>query len=275
MPLNKDQSGRRWVEMEFVVPGSPEQVWQAIATGPGIGSWFTPAKVDEQVGGTIEFDFGGDTSSGPVTAWEPPVRFGYEEVGWSGDAPPVATEVTITARSGDECVVRMVHSLFAEKDDWDGELESFEGGWPTFFEILRIYLRHHAGQPAAVVWANATPSGEESQVWKTIIGALGLTGADVGDQWVAPSAVPPLGGVIEQVQQNRRFRQLLLRVSEPAPGVAVIGSCTVAGQVMVNVSVYLYGTEAAGVAEAERPRWATWLSGLFESVPTARTDAWA
>jgi uncharacterized protein YndB with AHSA1/START domain len=113
MPLKKDDSGRRWVEMEFLVPGTPEQVWQAIATGPGMSAWFTPTKVDEHVGGAIAFDFGDencgeDTSSGKVTAWEPPARFAYEEYGWSGEAPSVATEVAVTSHSGDSCVVRMV-----------------------------------------------------------------------------------------------------------------------------------------------------------------------
>ena len=36
----------------------------------------------------------------------------------------------VTSRSGDRCVVRMVHSLFTEKDDWDDELESFEPAGP-------------------------------------------------------------------------------------------------------------------------------------------------
>jgi len=111
MPLKKDDSGRRWVEMEFLVPGTPEQVWQAIATGPGMTSWFTPTQVDERVGGAIAFDFGDqhcgdDSSSGKVTAWDPPARFAYEEYGWSGEAPPVATEVTVTSHAGDRCVVR-------------------------------------------------------------------------------------------------------------------------------------------------------------------------
>ena len=84
MPLRKDDSGRRWIEMEFLVPGTPEQVWQAIATGPGMSAWFTPTTVDEKVGGDIRFDFGADscgenTSSGTVTEWQPPVRFAYEE----------------------------------------------------------------------------------------------------------------------------------------------------------------------------------------------------
>ncbi len=43
----------------------------------------------------------------------------------------------MTARSGSTCLVRMVHSLFASGDDWDDQLEGFEGGWPSLFEILR------------------------------------------------------------------------------------------------------------------------------------------
>ena len=40
------------------VPGTPEEVWQAIATGPGIATWFAPAEVDERVGGRIVTDHG-------------------------------------------------------------------------------------------------------------------------------------------------------------------------------------------------------------------------
>ena len=35
MPVKKDASGRRWIAVEAEVPGTPEQVWNAIATGPG------------------------------------------------------------------------------------------------------------------------------------------------------------------------------------------------------------------------------------------------
>ena len=50
MPIKKDGSGKRWVEMEFLAPGTPEEVWQAMATGPGNAAWFTRATVDERVG---------------------------------------------------------------------------------------------------------------------------------------------------------------------------------------------------------------------------------
>ena len=50
MPVTKDASGRRWIQVEAEVPGTPEQVWKAIATGPGISAWFVPSKVEEREG---------------------------------------------------------------------------------------------------------------------------------------------------------------------------------------------------------------------------------
>ena len=48
---------------------------------------------------------------------------------------------------GGTCTVRVVHSLFSETDDWDGQLTGVESGWPSFFKILRLYLAHFPGQP--------------------------------------------------------------------------------------------------------------------------------
>ena len=44
MSVKKDASGRRSVQVEVEVPGTPEEVWQAIATGPGVSSWFVPSR---------------------------------------------------------------------------------------------------------------------------------------------------------------------------------------------------------------------------------------
>ncbi|HJU40794.1 MAG TPA: hypothetical protein VJ724_14585, partial [Tahibacter sp.] len=69
MPIKKDESGTsRRVEMDLVVPGTPEEVWQALATGPGYTAWFTPTRIDERVGGTVYFDLGSmGSSTGEVT----------------------------------------------------------------------------------------------------------------------------------------------------------------------------------------------------------------
>ena len=129
MSIKKDASGRRLVELELEVPGTPEQVWQAIATGAGISSWFVPTKVEPHLGGAVNFQLGeGIESIGRVTAWEPPRRFAYEERDWLPNAPPLASEFTIESRAGGTCAMRLVHSLFASNDEWDDQLERIESG---------------------------------------------------------------------------------------------------------------------------------------------------
>jgi uncharacterized protein YndB with AHSA1/START domain len=269
MPFKRDDSGRRWVEMEFLVPGTPEQVWQAIATGPGMSAWFTTTEIEERVGGAISFDFGDENcgqniSSGKVTAWNPPVRLEYEEYGWNGDAPPVATEVTVTARSGDRCVVRMVHTMVTDKDDWDGELESFETGWPGFFEILKAYLADFAGEQAATVRASAVSPKGEKQAWSTMTGALHIAGVDVGDRFETPDGTPRLAGRVERIHQDAVSREVMLRIDQPAQGIAVVGACTVGDEGRVMASIYLYGSDAVDIAATEQPKWTSWVRGLLE-----------
>ncbi len=125
MPVKKDPSGRRSVEAAVEVPGTPEDVWQAIATGPGISSWFVPTKVEEREGGSIVCNFGpGMESLSTIATWEPPHRFVADSRDDMGpDDPTVATEWIVEARSGGACVVRVVHSLFTSSDEWDGQLE--------------------------------------------------------------------------------------------------------------------------------------------------------
>ena len=58
----------RTVEAAIEVPGTPEQVWDAIATGHGISAWFVPTKVQEREGGAVEQDHGADFDiAGEVT----------------------------------------------------------------------------------------------------------------------------------------------------------------------------------------------------------------
>jgi uncharacterized protein YndB with AHSA1/START domain len=270
--MKKDDSGRRWVEMDFLIPGTPEQVWQAIATGAGMSAWFTTTRVEERVGGAISFEFGGDdTSQGTVTEWDPPVRLAYEERDWNGDAPPLATEVTVTSRNGDQCVVRMVHTMITDRDDWDGELDSFESGWTGCFEVLRIYLRDFAGAQSAVVRTTATHHLAEATGWSKLTGALGLAGANAGDRRESPADTPGLAGRIERIHQDAKSREITARIDQPAPGVAVVGSCTVGqgadSRAMVMLSLYLYGEESAAVAAAEQQKWTEWLRGVVGGQP--------
>lgn len=260
MPIRKDDSGKRWVEMEVVVPGTPEQVWQAIATGPGYTAWFTPATIDERVGGAIRFDMGENGESiGEVTVWEPPFRFGYVERDWAENAPDLATDITVTARPGGGCVVRMVHWLSASTDAWDEQMEGFEGGWPGFFEVLRLYLSHFSGLKAAAVLATASVNIPQLDVWKRLIEGFGLAGADVGEERTAARTPEPLSATVERIQQDDSQRHVLLRLKQPSPGIALIGTYRVADATSASMVFYLYGDDAPERAAASETVWRGWF----------------
>jgi uncharacterized protein YndB with AHSA1/START domain len=112
MAVKIDETGKRWVQVEVEVPGTPEQVWDAIATAQGVTSWFVPTEMRDD--GTIVSHFGpGMDSVAKRISEERPHRFAGESKGWKPGSPPLATEWIIEARSGGTCIVRVVHSLFA------------------------------------------------------------------------------------------------------------------------------------------------------------------
>ena len=193
MSVKKEASGRRSVQVEVEVPGTPEEVWQAIATGPGISSWFVPTEFEERDGKpvAVTLNFGpGMESRSAVTAWDPPRMFAAQGEGWGG-SPPIADEWSVEARAGGICVVRVVHSLFASTDDWDNQLEGTESGWPGFFRILRIYLTHFRGQRSAMM------------------------------QWIAPAAGTVrrgLGNADRGIGAERRERRAALECPGGRPG---------------------------------------------------------
>ena len=132
MSIKKDPSGRRSIQVEVEVPGTPDEVWQAIATGPGISAWFCPAEFEEVDGKpvTATLNFGpGMESRSVVTVWDSPRMITREADRWVPGSPLIATEFTVEARAGGGCVVRVVNSLFASTDDWDKQLEGTESGW--------------------------------------------------------------------------------------------------------------------------------------------------
>lgn len=263
MSVKKEANGRRSVQVEVEVPGTPEEVWQAIATGPGISSWFVPTVFEEQDGKpvAVRSNFGpGMESRAAITAWDPPRMFAAEAAGWAPGMPSMATEWTVEARAGGTCVVRVVHSMFASTDDWDNQLEGTEHGWPGFFRTLRIYLTHFRGQRSALMQNMAVAAGTEAEVWERLTGALALKGVSIGEHWAAPAGVPVLGGVAEHV--NQKPNDILVRLDKPTPGVAAFGTYD-CGQIMVGVNLYLYGDHAADAVARETPLWQAWLAERF------------
>jgi uncharacterized protein YndB with AHSA1/START domain len=186
MPVKKDASSRRSVEAEVEVSGTPEEVWQAIATGPGISSWFVPSEVEPREGGTAVSHFGPGNSMdsvGVIRTWEPPRRFVVETQEGPG---PVATEWTVETRSGGTCVVRVVHSWFASTDDWDNQFEGHEHGWRAFFNILRLVLEHFRGEPCSAFQLMAVAPEPKTDSWNALVAPLGFVGIAEGKRVNAP-----------------------------------------------------------------------------------------
>ena len=257
-----DATPVRYIELEVEVPGTPEQVWQAIATGPGFSAWFCPTTVEEREGGAVRFVMGpGMETGGVVTVWDPPRRFVAEEREWMPGGPPIATEILVEARAGGVCRVRLVNSLFTSKADWDDQLEGMEKGWPLFLQILRLYMTHFPGAlctPARVASVTAKP---EQHAWTDLVDGLGLAGAAAGERRGTRGLdAPTLEGIVESVSD----KTVLLRTEAPAPGLVAVGvsDCGPHGM-LVWVSLHLYGDGAPAVAAREEPRWQAWLDARF------------
>jgi len=265
MSVKKEANGRRSVQVEFEVPGTPEEVWQALATGPGISSWFVPTEIDERGGKpvAVKYHFGpGMEIHSVVTAWDPPRSFAQKGDGMSPGSPPMASEWSIEARAGGICIVRVVHSLFASTDDWDNQLESAKSGWSGFLRILQIYLRHFRGQRSAIMQVTTPVASTEADAWETLTAALGVKGVSVGQRWKTPAGLSPLSGVMEYVTENPY--DALLRLDKPGPGIAALGAVTYpGGQGMVAMNLYMYGDQAAETVARQTPLWQAWIQERF------------
>lgn len=266
MSVKKEASGRRSVQIEFEVPGTPEEVWQAIATGPGISSWLMPAEFEERDGKPValKLDFGsGPNPSSAVTTWDPPRVLALQSDGLVPGSPPIAAEWHIQAQAGGTCTLRLVHSLFASTDDWDDQLGYIESGWSAFLRTLQIYLTHFRGQGSTLMKWMVPVAGTEAQAWQTLTTALGLQGASAGQRWTAPAGAPALSGVVEYVSEEPY--DILVRVDQPGPAVAAFGAVDMGGPCMVGMNVYFYGDQATATAARETPLWQAWTQ---EHLPT-------
>jgi hypothetical protein len=129
--------------------------------------------------------------------------------------------------------------------------------------VLRIYLAHHFGQPSASVLLMSAAAGSPSEAWATLAGPLGLADAKPGGR-TGPRApgVPPFAGVVERATRMEQGQGLVLRLDEPAPGVAILGA-QFCGCLMASVSLYLFGAGAAAAAKRDEPAWQAWMNQRF------------
>lgn len=219
------------MELEIEVPGTPEEVWEAIATGPG-----TPP---------------GCTRPRSKSEWKA-----------SEDEPPalLATEWLVEARAGGTCTVRMVTSGFGTGAGWDQEIEGFTEAMRAALDVLRAYLTDFPGRRGTWMRAFGQGKGSLGESWSELTGALGLDGGAPGES-VGVGDGPSLTGVVEREARGTHLRDLLFRIEDPAPGLAQVG--VFSERRYVAVQACLYGEEGAVVAKREQPAWEAWMQEGF------------
>jgi uncharacterized protein YndB with AHSA1/START domain len=258
---------QRSIELEVEVAGTPEDVWRAIATGPGISSWYVPHVVEERAGGAMTASFGDDPVmriTGRVVAWDAPRRVLFD----GGDGVAGLTfEWLVEARESGTCVVRLVNAGFGSGADWDAQYDGMSEGWPMFLLNLRLHLEHFCGQDATAVLPTATWDAERRSAWTALTGALRIPASPTISERVvvgAPDA-PALSGTVVDAAPWR----LALLLDGPCPGTAILAVEGSGEQTSVSIWSYLYGPDRFAAAARDEPRWQSWLA---EQAPKVSVD---
>ncbi|MFB4263014.1 SRPBCC domain-containing protein [Nonomuraea sp. GTA35] len=226
--------------LEATVEATPEEVWEAISTGPGIDSWFMGRT--EVAEGVVRTAFGRfELPPSAVTTAEPLRRFAHSS-DKAGDGRFVAYEFMIEGRERGSTLVRMVTSGFLPGDDWQDEFEAMSRGLEMYFATLVEYLGHFAGRAATPLTEFGPPVADWAVAWERLYAALG--GApEVGERARA--------GGVEGVVYHRNSQTLGLR-----SGDGMYRFLQGFGGAMIASHLLFEGGADQG------PRWRAWLEEL-------------
>lgn len=158
---------------EITLEATPEQVWEAIATGPGLDSWFMGrSEIEPGDGGTNRLEMPGYTQESTITAWEPGRHLAFR--GDDPDGTFAAFEFLIEGRDGGSSVMRCVHN-FSLGDDWEGQYDGIELGDRMHLRKLAVYLAHFPGRTSKFTLFLFGPAvADAAKIWSTFADALSV-----------------------------------------------------------------------------------------------------
>jgi uncharacterized protein YndB with AHSA1/START domain len=238
----------RAVDLSIEVPGTPEEVWAAVATGPGITSWFVPTEVEPRAGGVAVMDFGPyGKESAAVKVYDAPHRFLGEAPSGRDDGSFMATEWLVEARDGGTCIVRLVNSGFGVGAEFDADFDGMTNGWKLFMENLRLHLTYFRGEAGQAILPMATVPGANAEAWTRLCSTLGVApDLVVGDRFeTSGEGVPRLTGEVHHAQQGEAVGNYILVLDGELRGTALLAAEGRGETIMLSVWVYLYGGDPA------------------------------
>ena len=263
------------MELTFELPGTTQQVWDAIATANGISSWMLPTDLDAREGGAICFHMGDDVSSeGTVTGFDAPRRFAYIEPDWAtlaghdrDSVDPLATEFLIEAKSGGTCVLRVVSSSFGTGAEWEKEFfADMEKAWTPQFDNLRVYLSHYPGRKVVSMDVDTKAPVTAEVLWPAMRDAIGAH--RVGDV----AELRDVRAVVERMSADNGPNELLLRTTAPVEGyLNFMAWTTGADTCTAMIAGRFFSDGAAAYVERERDGWRKWLAEVVANMGGAGT----
>ncbi len=250
----------RVIDLSIDVPAAPYEVWEAIATGPGISSWFVPTEADDHVGGRVRMHFSGfGDATAEIVEWDPPNRFVYLT---EGDEGGLTNEWTVEPTETDLSTVRLRVSGFREDqpEDFDG----LSGGWPIFLGNLRLHVSHFKGAEARSITPTVMVPGGHDEAWSAVCDTLGIPVDLSPAAHIATSGegVPMLAGTVEEALfMPGRTSAYLVLMDAPSSGTAFVAVEGDGEQVACSVWLYLYDVDSDEVDD----RWTPFLAQRWGS----------
>jgi uncharacterized protein YndB with AHSA1/START domain len=239
------------IRREVELPATPEEVWDAIATGAGTAAWLFPS------GGDPEPRVGGKAPDGStVKAWDPPNHFAVRYEGEDGFFN--ALEFIIEGRAGGTTLLRYAHSGIIT-DDWDNQYDAANQHTDFYLHTLGQYLEHFNGRTATYVGdvpggINGPEASAQPGAFDALREAIGVGhGVAVGDTVrVAPQGLDAFEGVVDYLRPNFvgiRTNDALYRFF----GRNAFG-------MPVGMAVHAFDGPDKDATQAA---WQSWLNGLY------------
>jgi uncharacterized protein YndB with AHSA1/START domain len=232
---------------KIVLEATAAEVWDKVATGPGLSSWWVPHEVDPRKGGIARADFGGGTiAEGRVRTYQPGRRIVYggeaaaDEVGGKPkkfDAGPTL-EFSITQNGGDpeeftDAPFRGIGDVrghrrrpgrprtllqFRQTGFPEEGQEVYEEGWDFFFYNLTQYFTHFRGRAPSTANALVMHQSTPREGFDVLSKALGLDDPDAVEEGkelkLSPRGRDSIEGVVDLRMSGTHIEAIGLRNEE-------------------------------------------------------------
>jgi len=236
------------IRREVELPGTPEQVWDAVATGNGAAGWMFPT--GEGAPSAVGEVWAGHT----VTVFDPPRHLAVRA---ESDEFTNALEYQIEAAPGG-AVLRYVHSGILT-GDWDAQYDGASRHTDFYLHSLGEYLGRFAGRTVTYVGASGPEDALEPSAFAAVRAALGLgpdaaVGDRVGIDVAGAGRVEAEVDYLEDIFIGLRGDDALYRFY----GRGGMGMPVFAGH-------HLFAEDAD--REAAEPAWTAWLEQAIVGVP--------